>query len=91
MKLKFDSFQLFQLDAIASIVDLFDGQPLNKGDFTIELQVKQNAIFQTESGFANRLKYQFFISSSPRWNIPSEFCCPDARYGISRVRTRSFC
>lgn len=56
MKLKFDSSQQFQLDAIASIVDLFNGQPLNKGDFTIELQVEQNAIFQTELGFGNRLE-----------------------------------
>lgn len=56
MKLKFDSSQQFQLDAIASIVDLFNGQQLNKGDFTIELQVEQNAIFQTELGFGNRLE-----------------------------------
>ncbi len=56
MKLKFDSSQQFQLDAIASVVDLFNGQPLNKGDFTIELQVERNAIFQTELGFGNRLE-----------------------------------
>ena len=46
MKLKFDSSQQFQLDAIASIVDLFDGQPLNKGDFSVEIELGQNALFK---------------------------------------------
>lgn len=56
MKLKFDSSQQFQLDAIASIVDLFDGQPLNKGDFSVEIELGQNALFQTELGFGNLLQ-----------------------------------
>jgi type III restriction enzyme len=55
MKLKFDSSQQFQLDAVASIVDLFDGQPLIKGDFSIEIDSGQDALFQTELGFGNKL------------------------------------
>lgn len=55
MKLKFDSSQQFQLDAVASIIDLFDGQPLIKGDFSIEVDSGQDALFQTELGFGNKL------------------------------------
>lgn len=59
MKLKFDSTLQFQLDAINSIVDLFEGQPLHKGDFSIEintsLETGQGSIFQTELGIANNL------------------------------------
>lgn len=59
MKLKFDSTLQFQLDAINNIVDLFEGQPLNKGDYTIEIntaaETGQGSIFQTELGIANNL------------------------------------
>lgn len=56
MKLKFDSSQEFQLQAIASIVDLFDGQPLNKGDFTItETMDLVGSQVQTELGIGNKL------------------------------------
>ena len=33
MKLQFDKNQSYQLEAIQSIVDLFEGQDLNKSDF----------------------------------------------------------
>lgn len=59
MKLKFDSTQQFQIDAVNSIVDLFDGQPLHKGDFAIEINTSlsdgQGSIFQTELGIGNNL------------------------------------
>src|ERR1035437_3499080 len=59
MKLKFDSTLQFQTDAINSIVDLFEGQPLHKGDFTVEISSSvstgQGSIFQTELGIANNL------------------------------------
>jgi type III restriction enzyme len=59
MKLKFDSTLQFQTDAINSIVDLFEGQPLHRGDFTIEISSSvstgQGSIFQTELGIANNL------------------------------------
>jgi len=41
MKLQFDSKQQFQIDAVNSVVNLFEGQPLNKGDF--ELEIKKNS------------------------------------------------
>lgn len=59
MKLKFDSNQQYQLDAVDSLVELFDGQPLNKSDFTIELttdsHIGQRSFFQTEHGVGNNL------------------------------------
>ena len=56
MKLKFDSSQQYQLQAIAGLVDLFEGQPLNKGDFTItETMDLVGSQVQTELGIGNRL------------------------------------
>jgi type III restriction enzyme len=59
MKLKFDSTQAFQIAAVGSIVNLFDGQPLNLGDFTVEINTAgtsgQGSIFQSELGIGNNL------------------------------------
>jgi type III restriction enzyme len=59
MKLKFDSTQAYQVQAVSSLVNLFDGQPLNNGDFTIEistaLETGQASIFQSELGIGNNL------------------------------------
>jgi len=56
MKLKFDSSQQYQIQAIAGLVDLFDGQPLNKGDFTItETMDLIGSQVQTELGIGNQL------------------------------------
>ena len=38
MKLQFDPNQDYQIDAINAVVDIFKGQPLNKGDFSVEIQ-----------------------------------------------------
>ncbi len=59
MKLQFDPKQEFQLEAVKSVVDLFDGQPLNNGDFQISFESKGSGLFgslvQTELGLGNSL------------------------------------
>jgi len=59
MKIKFDSTQPYQQTAVSSFVDLFDGQPLNKGDYSVEINSAiedgQTSIFQAELGIGNNL------------------------------------
>ncbi|HMN97109.1 MAG TPA: DEAD/DEAH box helicase family protein [Phycisphaerales bacterium] len=60
MKLQFDPNQPFQLDAIASVVDLFDGQPVGDPEFTpISLGAWGEGLLEgrerTELGIGNRL------------------------------------
>ena len=59
MKLQFDAKQAFQIDAVNAVVDLFDGQPLNKGDFQISFEARGQGLFgsliQTELGLGNAL------------------------------------
>ncbi|MFC1936100.1 DEAD/DEAH box helicase family protein [Chloroflexota bacterium] len=52
MKLHFDPNQRFQLEAIQAVVDLFDGQPLEAGEFALSLQSKN--LF-TDYGIGNNL------------------------------------
>ncbi len=54
MKLKFDPNLQFQIDAVDSMVDVFDGQPLSEGDLEIGFK-REDYIFQTELGIANNL------------------------------------
>ncbi len=49
MKIQFDSKQQYQIDAVNSVVSIFNGQPLNKGDF--ELEIKNNGQLIIEGGF----------------------------------------
>src|SRR5487761_1386526 len=59
MKIKFDASQQYQIDAVNAVVDLFDGQPLNQGDFEIALQSVGAGLFasqvQTELGTGSNL------------------------------------
>lgn len=59
MKLKFDSSQEYQLQAVSSFVDLFDGQSLQKGDYSIEINpassAEQGSLFLSELGIGNNL------------------------------------
>ena len=54
MKLHFDPNQLFQHDAINSIVDIFEGQPLNQGDFSFSIS-SENYMLQ-DGGVGNQLE-----------------------------------
>lgn len=53
MKLHFDSNQEYQIDAIKSIIDIFEGQPLSGSDF--EFNITQAGALHNENGFGNRL------------------------------------
>ncbi|MCK9422165.1 MAG: DEAD/DEAH box helicase family protein [Bacteroidales bacterium] len=53
MKLHFDSNQEYQLDAIKAITDIFEGQPLNGGDF--EFSVQSTGSLLSENGLGNNL------------------------------------
>ena len=55
MKIQFDSSQDYQLAAVQSVVNLFAGQPLNKGDFEVSLSMEGASIAFTERGIGNRL------------------------------------
>lgn len=55
MKIKFDSNQAYQLDAINAVVDAFDGQPLAAGTFEVRLEPSDQMEGWTELGIGNRL------------------------------------
>ena len=54
MKLHFDANQQFQIDAIKSVVEVFEGQSLNKGEFEVTLFPRKS--MNSELGVANRLE-----------------------------------
>lgn len=53
MKLHFDGNQSYQWDAVKSITDIFEGQPLSSGDF--EFTPSSAGALLTENGFGNNL------------------------------------
>lgn len=54
MKLQFDKNQAYQLDAIQSVIDLFDGQHLNNSDFEFSLADESGGSIQfSEKGVGN--------------------------------------
>ena len=53
MKLHFDGNQSYQWDAIKSITDIFEGQPLSSGDF--EFTQSSTGALLIENGFGNNL------------------------------------
>lgn len=54
MKIQFDSNQDYQLEAINSVVEVFEGQPLAGGDYEISLNTPAGELF-SELGVGNRL------------------------------------
>ncbi|MEO8147076.1 MAG: DEAD/DEAH box helicase family protein [Bacteroidia bacterium] len=55
MKLHFDSNQDYQWDAIKSITEIFEGQPLSGGDF--EFSINEAGSLLTENGIGNKLDF----------------------------------
>ncbi|WP_407503208.1 restriction endonuclease [Elizabethkingia miricola] len=54
MKLKFDSKQAYQLEAIQSVIDLFEGQHLNNSDFEFSFTSENSGSIKfTETGVGN--------------------------------------
>ncbi|MCK4447908.1 MAG: DEAD/DEAH box helicase, partial [Candidatus Marinimicrobia bacterium] len=54
MKLKFDPNQDFQLEAIKSVVGIFEGQSLEKGDFEFSFLGQMD--IQSQMGVGNKLE-----------------------------------
>lgn len=55
MKLHFDPNQNFQLEAIQSVVELFDGQPLDAGEYAFSLDESTSGVLLSENGIGNNL------------------------------------
>lgn len=55
MKIKFDSNQQYQLDAINSVVGIFEGQPLAQSAYEIRLEGTEGILQWSELGLANGL------------------------------------
>jgi type III restriction enzyme len=59
MKLQFDAQQEYQLDAVASVVDIFEGQPVENAEFAVIESGHGGGLFegdtQTNIGVGNRL------------------------------------
>lgn len=55
MKLQFDSSQNYQLQAVKSVVNLFEGQPLAKSDFEMTFAMEGASIALTQKGVGNNL------------------------------------
>ncbi|MCR3907098.1 MAG: DEAD/DEAH box helicase family protein [Tenericutes bacterium] len=55
MKIQFDSNLDYQIEAIDSIVEIFNGQPISNSNFTIENLLKQTTLTTYDTGVSNKL------------------------------------
>ena len=55
MKLHFDTNRQYQIDAINSVVDIFEGQPLNKSDFEFSFKPAAGGLFFGKDGVGNKI------------------------------------
>jgi len=55
MKIKFESNQQYQLDAVNAVIDIFTGQPLAQGAYEIRFEEAAGALRMGELGTGNRL------------------------------------
>lgn len=55
MRLQFDSSQSYQLDAVKSVIDVFEGQPLSEGVFELSDAAEEVGLTFTDKGIANQL------------------------------------
>lgn len=55
MKLQFDATQQYQRDAVSAVVDIFEGQPLNKSTFEVSYQNTEAGTMFSEQGIGNQL------------------------------------
>lgn len=59
MKFKFDANQPYQIDAINAVIDIFKGQPINKGDYEIRFERAGEGLYAsqklTDLGVGNNL------------------------------------
>ena len=65
MKLEFDGHQDYQLEAMKAVIDIFDGQPLAKGNFETPLNSGVSSLVFSDNGIANNLEI------SPKMRIKS--------------------
>ncbi len=56
MKLRFESNQEYQLEAIRSVVDIFEGQPLSTGEYEFSLQQANTSLALSEYGVGNAIR-----------------------------------
>lgn len=64
MKLKFNHKQQFQLDAINAVVDVFKGQPINKGDYELDLGIKGQGLWASHTYKNNAISNNLLIDDN---------------------------
>ena len=58
MKLKFDSNLEYQLEAMQSVTEIFEGQPSKQGEYEISFG-KQDGVLFNELGVGNQLMLEY--------------------------------